>query len=190
VSESNRTPLIAAIAGGIIGAALTATGLVLAGPSLFGEKMVREALISNPEMILDASQALREKQYARRSNPSAPRLNGPSIRAGKARKSPTSPSPISSIMRAAIAGRAIRISSGCSRSRKGCASSIASSPFLGPESIVAARLSLAASKAGKFAAYHDALYAAGRPTQETIASAARPRASQSNRPTTLRRRPN
>ena len=34
-------------------------------------------------------------------------------------------------------------------------------PILGPESVAAARVSLAASKAGKFAAYHDALYAAG-----------------------------
>src|SRR4029078_13661904 len=46
-------------------------------------------------------------------------------------------------------------------------------PILGPESVEAARVSLAASKAGKFAQYHDALYAAGRPAPETIAMAAR-----------------
>ena len=46
-------------------------------------------------------------------------------------------------------------------------------PILGPDSVAAARVSLAASKAGKFAQYHDALYAAGRPGPDTIALAAR-----------------
>jgi protein-disulfide isomerase len=46
-------------------------------------------------------------------------------------------------------------------------------PILGPDSVAAARISLAASKAGKFAAYHDALYAAGRPGPDTISIAAR-----------------
>ena len=36
-------------------------------------------------------------------------------------------------------------------------------PILGPDSVAAARIALAASKAGKFGHYHDALYAAGRP---------------------------
>ena len=46
-------------------------------------------------------------------------------------------------------------------------------PILGPDSVAAARISLAASKAGKFGAYHDTLYAAGRPGPDTIALAAR-----------------
>jgi len=46
-------------------------------------------------------------------------------------------------------------------------------PILGPNSVVAARLSLEASKAGRFAAFHDALWAAGRPAPETIAVAAK-----------------
>ena len=46
-------------------------------------------------------------------------------------------------------------------------------PILGPESVTAARVSLAASKAGKFGQFHDALYAAGRPGADTIAQAAK-----------------
>jgi protein-disulfide isomerase len=38
--------------------------------------------------------------------------------------------------------------------------------------VAAARLSLAASKAGRFAQFHDALWAAGRPDPQTIATAA------------------
>jgi protein-disulfide isomerase len=45
-------------------------------------------------------------------------------------------------------------------------------PILGPESVAAARVSLAASKAGKFGVFHDTLSAAGRPTPETISAAA------------------
>ncbi len=46
-------------------------------------------------------------------------------------------------------------------------------PILGPDSVTAARLSLEASKLGRFAQFHDALWAAGRPTPETNALAAR-----------------
>lgn len=46
-------------------------------------------------------------------------------------------------------------------------------PILGPASVDAARLALAASKAGRFAQFHDAMYAAGRPAPDTMAKAAR-----------------
>ena len=64
MSEGSRAPWLAAIGGGVIGAVLTAGALALAGPSLFGERLVREALIAQPEMLMDAGQALRDKQYA------------------------------------------------------------------------------------------------------------------------------
>lgn len=45
-------------------------------------------------------------------------------------------------------------------------------PILSRESEAAARVSLAAAEQGKFAAFHDALYAAGRPSAATIEQAA------------------
>jgi protein-disulfide isomerase len=45
-------------------------------------------------------------------------------------------------------------------------------PVLGPESVVAARWALAAAEQGKFRAFHEALYAEGNPSDETIAAAA------------------
>ena len=42
-------------------------------------------------------------------------------------------------------------------------------PILGPDSVAAARVALAASKGGKFTAFHDGLFEAGRPNSETIA---------------------
>ena len=44
-------------------------------------------------------------------------------------------------------------------------------PILGPNSVAAARVSLAASRSGRFAPFHDALYEAGNPSPETIAIA-------------------
>jgi protein-disulfide isomerase len=44
-------------------------------------------------------------------------------------------------------------------------------PVLGADSEAAARASLGAAQAGKFRAFHDALYAAGRPTPEAIGQA-------------------
>src|SRR5690242_9881012 len=46
-------------------------------------------------------------------------------------------------------------------------------PILGPDSVSAARLSLAASKLGRFSKFHDALWAAGRPAPATNAEAAK-----------------
>lgn len=46
-------------------------------------------------------------------------------------------------------------------------------PILSRESEQAARVSLAAAAQGRFARFHDAMYATGRPSTETIATAAR-----------------
>lgn len=46
-------------------------------------------------------------------------------------------------------------------------------PILSRESETAARVSLVAAEQGRFAAFHDAMYAAGRPSAESILAAAR-----------------
>ncbi|GGC28162.1 DSBA oxidoreductase [Novosphingobium marinum] len=46
-------------------------------------------------------------------------------------------------------------------------------PILSPESTDAARMALAAARQGKYAAFHDAMFAAGRPSDATIEAAAR-----------------
>ena len=62
MSETSKSPWGVAIGGGIVGAVLTAGAMMLASPSLFGERMVRDALLSNPEMIMEAGDVLRDKQ--------------------------------------------------------------------------------------------------------------------------------
>lgn len=173
MSESGKTPWGAAIGGGIIGAALTVGALVLAGPSLFGEKMVRDALLSNPEMIMDAGEALRDKQYASTLAPIRASLETPFHSSWKGA---AKPEVIMTYFFDYACGYCRQSNPDIERliaEDKGLRVIYRELPILGPASVEAARVSLAASKAGKFAQYHDALYAAGRPGPDTIALAAR-----------------
>jgi len=173
VSESNKSPWLAAIGGGIVGAALTAGVLVLAGPSLLGARLVREALVAKPEIIVEAGEALRDRQVAETLPPIRTALERPVYSSGKGAEKPevtmtyffdyacgycrTSNPDIERLL----------------KEDKGLRVVYRELPILGPESVTAARVSLAASKAGKFAQYHDALYAAGRPGPESVTAAAR-----------------
>ena len=173
MSDSLRTPWIAAIAGGMIGAVLTVGGLALAGPSLFGERIVREALISHPEMLMEASQALREKQYAQTLEPIRASLERPFYSSWKGAEKPEVTLTYFYDYACGYCRQSNPDIERLLKEDKGLRVVYREFPILGPESIAAARVSLTASKAGKFAAYHDALYAAGRPTQETITAAAK-----------------
>ena len=100
--------------------------------------------------------------------PIAPRIETPfAIVLEGRRPSPTSCWSNSSITPAPIARRATRTSTGWSRRIQGLRVVYRELPILGPNSVDAARLSLAASKAGRFHQFHDALYAAGRPAPDT-----------------------
>jgi protein-disulfide isomerase len=173
VSDNNKKPWVAAIGGGLIGSLLTAGTLVLAGPSLMGERMVRQALVANPHMLVEASDALRDEQFAQTLQPLRASLERPFHSSWKGAAKPdvtltyfydyacgycrTSNPDIERLL----------------KEDKGLRVVYRELPILGPESVHAARVSLAASKIGKFKEYHDALYAAGRPGSDTIALAAR-----------------
>ncbi|WP_119531521.1 DsbA family protein [Sphingomonas edaphi] len=173
MTESGKTSWGAAIGGGIVGAVLTAAGLMLAGPSMFGEKIVRDALVANPEIIMEAGDSLRDKQFAQTLAPIRASLETPFHSSWKGA---TQPKVTMTYFFDYACGY-------CRQSNPDIERLIAENkdlrviyrelPILGPDSVAAARVSLAASKAGKFAAYHDALNAAGRPSPETIAQAAR-----------------
>jgi len=173
VSQNNRTPWVAAIAGGIVGAALTAAGILLAGPSLLGERLVRNALVSNPDIIVEAGEALRDRQYAETLRPIRAALERPFFSSWKGAEKPE----VTLTYFYDYACGYCRLSNPdlerLIKEDKGLRVVYREFPILGPESVAAARVSLAASKAGKFAQYHDALYAAGRPGPESIAQAAK-----------------
>jgi protein-disulfide isomerase len=173
VSESGKTPWGAAIGGGIVGAVLTAGAMLLAGPSLFGEKMVREALLSNPEMIIEAGDALRDRQFAQTLAPIRASLETPFHSSWKGAAKPDVTLTYFFDYACGYCRQSNPDIERLIAEDKGLRVIYRELPILGPDSVAAARVSLAASKAGKFAAYHDALYAAGRPGPDTIAIAAR-----------------
>jgi protein-disulfide isomerase len=152
---------------------LTAGALLLAGPSLFGQKMVRDALLSNPEMIIEAGDALRDRQFAQTLAPIRASLETPFHSSWKGAAKPEVTLTYFFDYACGYCRQSNPDIERLLAEDKGLRVIYRELPILGPESVEAARVSLAASKAGKFVQYHDALYAAGRPGPDTIAVAAR-----------------
>lgn len=163
---------MAAIAGGIIGAALTALILVFAAPQMIGSRIVREGMLADPQILVDAADALRDRQYAPVLDANRAALETPFGTSWKGAKDADVVlveffDYACSYCRASLP-HIDKLLSEDKRLRV----VYREFPILGPESVTAARLSLTASKAGRFQRYHDTLFAAGRPGPETIAEAA------------------
>lgn len=160
------------IAAGAIGALLASGITLVAAPKLMGERIVREALTEHPELLVEAGEALKSKQYAQALAPIRAALERPFYSSWKGAEKPK-----------VVMTYFYDYSCGyCRMSNPDIERLIKDNPdlrvvyrelpILGPESVDAARVALAASKAGKFAQFHDTLYAIGRPSAETIARAA------------------
>jgi len=172
-SQRNSGAWVPAIGGGVIGAALTGAVLMLAGPSLFGERLVRDALVAHPEMLVQAGEALRDQQYASTLEPIRASLERPFHSSWQGAAKPEVTLTYFFDYACGYCRQSNPAIERLLKEEKGLRVVYRELPILGPESVAAARVSLAASKAGKFVQYHDALYAAGRPGPDTIALAAR-----------------
>jgi protein-disulfide isomerase len=162
----------AAVAGGLIGSALTAALLIFAAPDLFASRIVRQGMLANPAILSETVDALRTAQYA------------PVLAANRAEIE----TPFASSWKGAAKPEVTLVEfydyacPYCKASNphvdrllqedKGLRVVYREFPILGPDSVTAARLSLEASKMGRFAQFHDAMWAAGRPAPDTIATAA------------------
>jgi len=160
------------IVGGIFGAGLTAAMLTLAGPALFGERIVRDAIVGHPDILVEASDALRDRQYAPTLAAQRSAIETPYHSSWKGAAKPA-------ITLAYYYDYACGY---CRKSNPDIDRLLAENmdlrvvfhelPVLGPSSLAASRVALAASKAGRFAVFHDRLNAAGNPTPATLAQAA------------------
>ena len=162
---------VAAIVGGLIGCILT-IALLLYAPNIVTTKIVRAGLIADPRILTETVDALRDAQYA------------PVLAANRAALE----TPFGSSWKGAAKPDVTLIEfydyacPYCKASNphvdqllnddKGLRVVYRELPILGPDSVTAARLSLEASKAGRFARFHDAMWQAGRPAPDTIATAA------------------
>jgi len=172
VSDRRGSPLFAAaIGGGIIGAAITALLLLFVAPHYLGPRIVRQGMLADPQILADAADALQDAQYAPLL---AEMRSGLETPFGSSWKGAAKPDvtlveffdyacPYCKASNPAI-DRLLK-------EDKGLRVVYRDLPILGPDSVTAARLSLAASKSGRFARFHDTLWAAGRPAPETMASA-------------------
>jgi protein-disulfide isomerase len=173
VTENKGSLLVPAIAGGIIGSAITAAGLLLAAPQLISGKIVRQAMLQDPQILVDAASVLQDRQYAPTLNNARAQIETPFASSWKGAQKPE-------VVLVEFYDYACPY---CKASNPHVDQLVRENPklrvvyrelpILGPNSVEAARLSLAASKAGRFQQFHDALYAAGRPAPDTNAAAAR-----------------
>jgi protein-disulfide isomerase len=162
----------AGFVGGIAGTALTAAVLVFAAPTMLSTKIVRQGLLADPRILTETVEALRDAQYA------------PTLAANRA----VIETPFASSWKGAAKPQVTLVEfydyacPYCKASNptverllkedKGLRVVFKELPILGPDSVTAARLSLEASKLGRFAQFHDALWDTGRPAPDTNAKAA------------------
>jgi protein-disulfide isomerase len=166
--KPTRSAFGSALAGGVVGALLTAALLLFAAPQLV---VVREALMADPQILVDGADAARDLQYAPTLKAHRAALETPFGSSWKGSADPD----VVLIEFFDYACAYCRASNPhidqLLREDKGLRVVFRELPILGPESVAAARVSLAASKAGRFRQFYDALFAAGRPGPETIVAA-------------------
>jgi protein-disulfide isomerase len=157
--------------GGLIGAIVMAAILIFAAPQLIGSRLVRAGIMADPQVLVDASDALRDRQYAPVLSQHRAEIETPFGTSWKGASKPD-------VVLVEFYDYACQYCKASNpdlerllKEDPGLRIVYRELPILGPESVAAARLSLAASKAGRFAQFHDALWEAGRPSSETIAIA-------------------
>ena len=171
-AERASSPWTAAIAGGVIGSLLTAAALTFAMPTFLSSKIVRKGLLADPNILNETVSALRDLQYAPvlAGNRAAIETPFGSSWKGAARPEVTL---VEFFDYACPYCKASNPSvDRLLQEDKGLRVVYRELPILGPDSLAAARLSLEASKLGRFAQFHDTLWATGRPAADTNAKAA------------------
>jgi protein-disulfide isomerase len=172
IAAPARGALGAAIGGGVVGSLLTAALLLLVAPQYLSSQIVRQGMLADPQILADSAEALRDSQYAPIVAANRAALDTPFGSSWKGAAKPT----VTLVEFYDYACPYCRASNPTIdrlvHDDKGLRVVYRELPILGPDSVTAARLSLEASKMGRFTRFHDALWAAGRPAPDTIATAA------------------
>lgn len=168
----NRGSLGAAIVGGVVGALLTAAILIFAAPDFLASRIVRHGLLADPGILSETVDAMRDAQIAPVLAANRVQIETPFASSWKGAARPQ----VTLVEFYDYACPYCKASNPSVdrllQEDKGLRVVYRELPILGPDSVTAARLALQASKLGRFAQFHDALWAAGRPDGATIAQAA------------------
>jgi protein-disulfide isomerase len=137
------------------------------------EKIVHDYIVKNPEILIEAQDELQKRQVAKAVNANRAEIETPFAGAWDGAKD----ADVTLVQffdyncgycRAALPNVARLLSED-----KKLRVVYREFPVLGPDSESAARVSLAAAKAGKYPEFHKALYAAGRPEPATVEKVAK-----------------
>jgi protein-disulfide isomerase len=177
VSEANPPPrgrgiLGAAIGGGVVGSLLTAAALLFALPNVLSSKIVRQGLLNDPKILSDAVDALRDAQYAPVLAANRTALETPFGSSWRGSATPDVTLVEFFDYACPYCKASNPVVDRLLKEDKDVRLVYRELPILGQDSVTAARLSLEASKLGRFARFHDTLWASGRPAPETNAAAA------------------
>jgi protein-disulfide isomerase len=152
---------------------LTAAALFFALPNVLSSRIVRQGLIADPKILPDAVDALRDAQYVPVLSANRAALETPFASSWKGAAKPQ----VTLVEFFDYACPYCKASNPSVdrllQEDKGLRVVYRDLPILGPDSVTAARLSLEASKLGRFTKFHDTLWATGRPAPDTNATAAR-----------------
>ena len=162
----------AAIAGGVVGAAVTAIFLLVVAPHYLSSQIVRQGMLADPQILADTADALRDAQFAPVLDANRTAIETPFASSWKGAAKPDVTLVEFFDYACPYCKASNPIVDRLIQEDKGLRIVYRELPILGPDSVIAARLSLEASKAGRFAKFHDTLWAAGRPATDTIATAA------------------
>jgi len=173
MSKGEASLIPAALLGGVAGALLALGGLYAAGRAGYGDRYVREALVRDPQMLMEAADTLRTKQYAPVVKANASALTTPFASSWKGSAHPDVVMVEFFDYACGYCRASIPVVERLLAEDKGLRVVFRELPILGTDSVTAARVSLAASQAGKFPQFHDVLYSAGRPSPESIDAAAK-----------------
>ena len=158
--------------GGIIGSLLTAALLFYAAPALVGPKIVRQGLLADPSVLPEAIDALRDAQYQPALQANRAAIETPFASSWKGAAKPEVTLVEFFDYACPYCKASNPVIDRLLKEDKGLRVVYRELPILGPDSVAAARLSLQASTLGRFAQFHDTLWATGRPSPETNAAAA------------------
>jgi protein-disulfide isomerase len=150
---------------------LSAALLFFAVPEYLASRIVRQGMLADPKILSDTVDALRDAQYAPVLAAYRGAIETPFGSSWKGAAKPD----VTLIEFFDYACPYCKASNPyvdrLLKEDKGLRIVYRELPILGPDSVTAARLSLQASAQGRFAQFHDTLWAAGRPAPDTIAKA-------------------
>ena len=163
----------AALTGAAGGAAATLLLAVVAVQGGWADRLVRKALVGNPTILVETADALRDQQFAPVLAANRQALEVPFGSSWEGAKDADVTLVEFYDYACGYCKASLPVIDRLLKEDPKLKVVYREFPILGPESEAAARLALVASKNGRFMAYHDALYEAGRPGQETIGQAAK-----------------